>query len=206
MLLIPGLFMLLNSLLTHNVLSRYSTTYKGLTYKDKHEVMGRVNCSLYQFYILYRTLVDVSYQDFFETNKIFGAFIFWDTVHYLFYIDLISNYLHHIFTILAVVFINNDYGEKLVIFNHLLFLFESTNPPMSISWIANKFGYNQSLPFKIFGTLTFLNWSFVRIFYFTYYIYKTERFEHQLLLLPFYALNLFWFKALVKVYLKVISK
>ncbi len=200
--------MLFNSLLTHNVLSYYSTTYKGLTYRDKNEVVGRVNCSLYQFYILYRSLTASSYVDYIETNQTFGAFIFFDLIHYFFYTDAISLYIHHVVTLLAVLFINSEYGDygKILIFNHLLFLFESTNPPMSISWIANKFGYNNYALFKMFATFTFLNWSFMRVFYLSYYIYITSDFQNKILLVPFLGLNLFWFKALVNVYLKVLKK
>jgi len=198
--------MLLNSLLTHNILNRYSTRYRGLIYNDKHEVIGRISCSLYQLYILYRSLVGNDYNYFIQTNEIFASFIFWDTIHYLFFMNTISSYLHHILTIIVVFFINNDSGEKLIIFNHLLFLFESTNPPMSISWIINKFGYNQNIPFKIFSTLTFINWSFIRVFYLIYYTYNISKLENQLLVIPFLGLNLFWFKALIKVYLKVLNK
>ncbi len=95
-----------------------------------------------------------------------------DIIHYVFYVDLVSSYLHHIITILVILFANSIYGdyEKLIILNHLLFLFESTNPPMSISWIANKFGYGYHILFKIFGTVTFINWSIIRVFYFLYYL------------------------------------
>lgn len=208
MFIIPGLFMLFNSLLTHNILTSYSTTYKTLTFRDKNEVVGRVNCSLYQFYILYRCLTVNDYDGYIQTNQTFTSFIFFDLLHYFLYSNMISSYLHHIITILVVLFINSEYSDynKVVIFNHLLFIFESTNPPMSISWIANKFGYNNYKLFKIFATFTFINWSVMRIFYTSYYIYSTPSFENKVLLMPFFGLNLFWFKALVNVYLKVLKK
>jgi hypothetical protein len=107
-----------------------------------------------------------------------------------------------------ILFVNSEYAtiEILFIFNHLVMLFEATNPPMSISWIANKFGYKDYLFFKIFSTFTFVNWSFIRVFYFPYYIYNTHDFNNQLILMPFLLLNLFWFKALITVYLKLIFK
>jgi hypothetical protein len=200
--------MLLNGVITHNVLTRFSIIYNTCSFKDKNETIGRLNCCLYQLYILYRSLAANKYDDYIETNSIFVSFMLFDMIHYIFYIDLVSSYLHHIITILVILFANSQYGDydKLIILNHLLFLFESTNPPMSISWLANKFGYSYHILFKIFSTFTFINWSIIRVFYFLYYLYNTKSLENQLLLLPFFGLNLFWFKALVKVYLKVLNK
>ena len=75
--------------------------------------------------------------------------MYFDMMHYVLYDDKISNYLHHIITILVVFFITCDSTdtEKVIMCNHLLFLFESTNPLMSISWIANKFGYRDYILF-----------------------------------------------------------
>lgn len=206
--LVPGLFMLFNSLLTHNILFFKSSTYKSLSYRDKNEIIGRVNCTMYQLYILYLSLTATQYSDYINTSQLFASFMFYDLVHYFIYQDMISSYLHHIVTISIVFFVNSDYGDyqKILILNHLLFLFESTNPPMSISWIANKFGYSNYLLFKLFATFTFILWSYVRVFYFSHYIYTTPNLINKILLLPFWGLNLFWFKALVKVYLKVLTK
>jgi hypothetical protein len=208
MFIIPGLLMILNGILTHNILTTISIKYRELTFKDKHETLGRINCCLYQFYIIYRCLTDNTYTDYIETNYIFGTLMFFDMIHYIFYIDLISNYLHHILTILMIVFINSNYAsiDKLIIFNHILLLFEATNPPMSISWIANKFGYANYTLFKIFGTLTFINWSAIRIFYLSYYIYTLDNLNNKLLITPFLCLNLFWFKILINIYIKLVSK
>jgi hypothetical protein len=208
MIILPGLLMLLNSFLTHNILTKSSKTYNQFNFTDKNETIGRINCSLYQLYIVYRCLNASSYYDYIETNYIFASIMIYDLIHYLFYVKIVSTYLHHIITIMVILFANSDYGDynKLLILNHLLILFESTNPPMSLSWLGNKFGYSHHILFKIFGTLTFIFWSFVRVFYFLYYIYTIESVENQLLLLPFLGLNLFWFKALVKVYLKVLNK
>ena len=198
--------MLLNGAFTHTILSVYSNTYTRLASLDKHETVGRVNCLLYQFYILYMALMSNSNDEYIQTSKQFTLFMILDMVHYIFYVDNISNYLHHIITILSILYANSEYAsiDTLAIFNHLLIVFESTNPPMSISWIANKFGYKDYLSFKIWGAFTFFNWTFIRIFYLSYYAYNVKAFNDQIIIIPFLALNIFWFKPLIKVYLKVI--
>ena len=208
MFLISGLFMLMSGLLTHNVLKSYSNTYVALDYKDKHETLGHVNCFLYQLYIIYMCLSSTTANEYIQVSYLFASFMFFDIIHYIFYIRRISSYLHHIITILSVVYVNSDYApaDTLEIFNHLLILFESTNLPMTISWIGNKFGYKDYILYKIFGTFTFLHWSFIRIIYLSYYIYNTPNFNNQITMLPFLALNLFWFKPLVQMYLKIIFK
>ena len=208
MFLISGLFMCLNGALMHKLLNAYSMAYSQLNYKDKHETVGRINCSLYQSYIIYSCLTSNSIDAYIQTSQLFISLMFFDMMHYVLYDDKISNYLHHIITILVVFFITCDSTdtEKVIMCNHLLFLFESTNPLMSISWIANKFGYRDYILFKIFSTITFLYWTNVRILYLSYYIYNTTNFNNQLLMIPFFALNLFWFKPLVTMYLKVIFK
>jgi hypothetical protein len=200
--------MLINSLLMHNMLNTYSTVYPMLSYKDKHETVGRINCSLFQFFILYKYLSATTHNDYIYASYLFGILILYDTIHYLFYTTRITDYLHHIITISMIFFVNSEYGslDILFIFNYLVLLFESTNPPMSISWIANKFGYKDYIAFKIFSTFTFLYWTGIRIVYLSYYIYSIGDFKYQLLILPFFGLNLFWFKALINVYLKVIFK
>jgi len=77
---------------------------------------------------------------------------------------------------------------------------------MTISWIGNKFGYKDYILYMIFGTFTFLYWTFIRIIYLSYYIYNTPNFNNQITMIPFLALNLFWFKPLVQMYLKIIFK
>ena len=208
MLAIPGVLILINSLLSHNILSKYSHSYLTFNNKDKHEVVGRINCCLYQFYVIYVGLTSTNMDELIYNSQIFASLMFFDMIHYLFYVDKLSNYLHHIVTILIVIFVNSSYAnyETLLIFNYLLMLFESTNPPMSISWLANKFGYKEYSVFKAFCTITFIHWSYIRIFYLIYYIYNLTDIKYQILLLPFLGLNLFWFKALVDVYLKVIFK
>ena len=208
MFLISGLFMLSSSLLTDIALKSYSNTYVALDYKDKHETIGHVNCFLYQLYIIYMCLSSTTADEYTQASYLFASFMFFDMIHYIFYIRRISSYLHHIITILCVVYVNSEYAsiDTLVIFNHLLILFESTNPPMSISWIGNKFGYKDYILYKILGTFTFLYWTFIRIIYLSYYIYNTPNFNNQITMIPFLILNLFWFKSLVQVYLKVIFK
>jgi hypothetical protein len=153
-------------------------------------------------------LTSTTYEEFSKTSYMFASFMFFDMIHYLIYVRRIADYIHHIVTILSVFYVNSYYvsSDTLALFNHLLILFESTNPPMSISWIGNKFGYKDYVFFKILGTFTFLNWTTIRIFYLSYYIYHMPVLYNQIVLMPFLALNLFWFKALINVFLKVIFK
>jgi len=88
--------MLMSSLLTHNVLNSYSNTYMALDYKDKHETIGHVNCFSYQLYIIYLCLSSTTADEYTQASYLFASFMFFDMVHYIFYIRRISTYLHHI--------------------------------------------------------------------------------------------------------------
>ena len=71
MFLISGLFMCLNGALMHKLLNAYSMAYSQLNYKDKHETVGRINCSLYQSYIIYSCLTSNSIDAYIQTSQLF---------------------------------------------------------------------------------------------------------------------------------------
>jgi hypothetical protein len=112
--------MLLNGAFMHNMLNTYSMVYSQFNYKDKHETVGRINCSLYQSYIIYSCLTSNSIDEYIQTSQLFISLMFFDMMHYVLYDDKISNYLHHIITILVVFFITCDATdtEKVIMCNH----------------------------------------------------------------------------------------
>ena len=203
-----GLMMIGNGILSHLLLNKYSEYYKNWKCKEKHEMIGRINCCLYQLYILYQCYSSNSPEEYSLASEKFAYFMILDMFHYLFYVSDYSSYLHHILSLLSIFYINSNFAPEgtLYIFNHLLILFESTNPMMSISWMGNKFGYKNHILFKFLGSCSFFLWTYIRIFYLSnYIIYYSNSLINQIIMSFFLVLNLYWFKSLISVFYKIIK-
>ena len=190
----------LNTAVASQIVSRFDFT--GLPYKTKCELLNRISSIMFQLYLCYNGIYLTPERAEWVAGSMVGYMIY-ETIHMTFYCRSIDMYIHHAVFPLAYI-LSISYMDKEERLAHLTrittiaWMLESTAPFLTVSWCLHTFKYPNNTFHKIFKVLTGVYWSFIRIGVFPYYIYLVNDVRYYSISIPLYALQLYWFRLIVK--------
>jgi len=191
--LVPSV-LLLNTTVFSNVL-QYFGAYTRLQRATQLELLNRISGLCFQFYLVYSGFFLASDESVNAFNQATVGYMIYDLAHMSLFSKSWPIYFHHGFYI--IVYLNNAAfaQEYHTIFAQMTWLLESSSPLLTLTWTLHTFEYPLNQIHKMTRILCFIYWSLTRVIIFPYFIYTRGLY---MVGIPFYLLQLYWFKLLLR--------
>jgi hypothetical protein len=186
--------LLLNTMLAWSILQRFSA-YARQPMPIKMELLNRISGCCFQLYLIYSGFYLTSDEAVNAYNQATTGYMLYDLAFMSLHSKTWPMYFHHGFYI--VVYLNRvafaqEYHTK---FAQMTWLLESSSPLLTLTWTLHTFEYPLNQIHKTTRILCFIYWSLTRVIIFPYFIYTWGLY---MIGIPFYLLQLYWFKLLLR--------
>lgn len=199
--LIVPLLLTLNTAVASHILPRF-TAVQALKRETYYELLNRSSSILFQLYLCYNGFYLTPERVEWMAGSMAG-YMLYETIHMAFYSRSIDMYIHH--TVYPLAYVISLYGSdketRLLDFTRIVTLsclLESTSPFLTVSWCLHTFKYPVNETHKFFRLVAGIYWSFVRIGVFPYYIFLINDMRYYAICIPFFGLQLYWFRLILK--------
>lgn len=171
----------------------------------KHEWVGRIAGSLSQLGIILCWMLEGPTTVWGQSLLI--GYTLHDILHMLVYETDITSYIHHIVSVtvfgLMKLTMTPEQTESTALATVIL---ESTSPVLSLTWLLKQAGYSGHPLFKYIAGGAAVFFGLMRCGVFPWAMAKKMDRTTALVLIPFLALNVYWFRKIVKMMLKVLER
>lgn len=192
-LIIPSI-LLLNTTVFSYVLQHFGA-YTRLQRPTQLEFLNRISGLCFQLYLLYSGFYLASDESVNAFNQATAGYMIYDLAHMSLFSKTWPMYFHHGFYI--VVYLNRaafaqEYHTKCA---QMVWLLESSSPFLTLTWTLHTFEVPLNQIHTAIRILCFIYWSLTRVIIFPYFIYSWGVY---MIGIPFYLLQLHWFKLLLR--------
>lgn len=178
--------------------------FQAFDWHTKHEWVGRIAGSIAQIGIIVCWILEGATSTWGQSLLI--GYTLHDMLHMLVYENDITSYIHHIVS--ATVFgllkltMTPEQTESTALAAVIL---ESTSPVLSLTWLLKQGGYSSHPAFKYISGFAAAFFGIMRCGVFPWAMAKKMDRTTALVLIPFLALNVYWFWKILKMIKKILE-